>query len=129
PEIQHLLLPRLSCFLLVRRAERALALFNRQQSRIELDKRGIHRGMGGVAAIALGLDGDHLGGLGVVKAKEGPLAGETRFVFHVYFNAHYVCALVVAALVDRTFTLRAAYFEHQHGLVWPSAGLDERLVS
>src|SRR5437763_1187773 len=84
----------------VRGAQRALAPGDWQQGGIELHKRCIHGGVGGMATVAGGFGWDHLGSLAVIKAEEGPLAGEARLVLYVDFKAHNIITLEIAFQID-----------------------------
>src|ERR1700733_16007296 len=127
PRIKWLPLCGCSNLFLVCSSECTLALSDRQQSWIELDKCCVHSRVGGVATVAVSRHWNHLGDFAVIKAKEGPLAWKTRFVFYVHLESHGG-ALVVAFLVNRTLPFRAANFEHEHGFVGPGARLYKCLV-
>jgi len=84
--------------------------------------------MVGVAAIAGGSRRNHLACFVVVfESEEGPSSRKSRFIFYVYFQIYYF-ALEVALLIDRTFPMGFANFEHKRGLVGPGASLYKFLV-
>src|ERR1700692_3358945 len=81
-------------------AQCALVPGYREEQRIELRKRGVDGGMGGVAAIAVCRRGYHLAGLpAIIETKEGPFSGKARLVLYMHFNPHHT-GLEVARLVD-----------------------------
>src|SRR5205814_7360103 len=47
-----------------------------------------YRGVGFVAAVAIGCGGNHFGCLRAPEAEEGPFAGEARFIFDVRLETH-----------------------------------------
>src|SRR6516225_5225121 len=112
-----LLLP--STLLLICRTQPPLALRDRQQRRIKLHERCIHRRMLRMAAIAFHVCRHHLGRLRIAKDKEGPLAGEAGLVLHMRLQPHYFGALIIAFLVDRPLSFGATPFENQYSLVRP----------
>src|SRR5437588_12015987 len=87
-------------FFLICGAERSLRFCDRQQRGIELDECGIYRRVFRVTAIATRSGWNHLRGLALIESEERPLARETRFVFHVYFEAHDFRALEIPFLID-----------------------------
>src|SRR5277367_2936201 len=111
----------------IRGGEGTLADGDRQQRRIELDKRRVYSRMVGMATVAVSRRRNHLGGFAFIEAKEGPFARKTRFVFYVHLEPHSG-TLVVSFLINRTLPLRATNFEHEYGFVRPSACLNKCLV-
>lgn len=96
---------------------------------IELDEGRVDGGVIRVTGIAIGGTRNHFGGFGVAETEESPLAGETRFVFHMNFEAHSRSGLVMPCLVDGTLAFGGTAFEDEHGFVWPSAGFEKNLIS
>jgi hypothetical protein len=113
----------------VRGAECSVALRDRQQRRIELNKRGVCRSFGGVAAIARSGYRDHAGSRTPLEVEESPLLRKTGFVFQVHIDPnHGTLTSSFLIRIGGTHVLGCALFDHEHGLVRPCSGLQECLV-
>src|SRR5580692_4798492 len=123
-----MLLWRGRAFFLVDRAQHTLALRDRQQGWIELDKSRINRPMRGVARITVRFYRNHSGELLVIESEKCPSPREACRVLYMDFEAHALGTLVIALLVNRALTLGHSRLEHQQGLVRPCPGLDKSLV-
>src|ERR1700728_2131066 len=87
------------------RAQGALLLSDRQESRIELDEGSVHGGVLGMAGVASGRLRKERGLAFIGNVKEGPLAGEAALVLDMNFQSHDGSALEVSCPVDGAFVL------------------------